>query len=196
VFVVAVLMSGCGGGDKQAAKKTPVSTAPSVGTNAIGTTTTPVAAKKPAHKKTESAATKKHSAKSSGGGRDTRTSPSGTAKTAKPLKKVPPVVCLEKAKLDGVSSPQPGLWSAKARSEQVLVDGPYKSPQAAASSANSLTGASIAESGGTWVVSATIASKLTKEVHRVALCLGNGIVTAQAPADPNASPATLDGDSN
>jgi hypothetical protein len=67
----------------------------------------------------------------------------------------------------------------------VLVDGPYKKTKDARESAASLAGGSAAESGGLYVVSAAITAHLDAKIHQVALCLGNGLVGASVPSDPN-----------
>jgi hypothetical protein len=190
-LAVLVLASGCGGGGAKKHSAPPTTTVSAV--TGTAPTAAPVAAA--THKRKHAkAAHARHKAASRSRSSAARSS-AGHSKPSTPRPKPLAIVCLQKANISGAHSSQPGQWIGKVGSDLVVVDGPYKTPKAAANSANTLTGAAIAESGGIYVTSATIASGLTKQVHRVALCLGNGIVTRVAPADPNANPLPSEGGS-
>jgi hypothetical protein len=101
------------------------------------------------------------------------------------LSKAAPMACLKRSDIDKPRVQARGIWMGTVDGEPLTVDGPYKSTSAAAKSVTTLAGASIAESAGRWVVSAAVSSHLEEPVHRVALCLGNGVVTHRVAADLN-----------
>lgn len=65
---------------------------------------------------------------------------------------------------------KPGLADPN---KKVFVDGPYRSAAKASFSAHSLDGIEYSASGGPWVVSASLPSRLRTAVDLVAACLGS-----------------------
>jgi hypothetical protein len=81
------------------------------------------------------------------------------------------IQCLKASGLAGPSYRGNRIWGGSVGGHDVLVDGPYKSRNAADASAKSLLIVESAERGGLFVVSATLASHLGNKVHQVATCL-------------------------
>jgi hypothetical protein len=169
IALLAIGLAGCGGGDKKPAAKPPL---PPLRQSATVARATP-------EKTTHAAAKAKKAA---------QTTASAPTRPASKSKRAPdrPVVCLAQARLRNPQRYRPGLWRGGGSGFPVLVDGPYKNTKDARASAASLAGTSSAESGGLYVVSAAVMGHLDAKVHQVALCLGNGLVGASVPSDPNA----------
>ena len=203
-IAVATALAGCGGGSDTTTAKpaAPTATDQQVAVSqesgttkhasSSKTTKSAAGAKKAAGRQRASGASKSSRAGSSSQGGQSSTG-AQTPSTKTKAGTSPPITCLQKANLHAPKQQQPGLWAASSGSDnavvnRVLVDGPYKTTTEASRSAASLAGASIAESGGIYVVSATITSRLGNQVHRVALCLGNGFIGAKVKGSPNAAP--------
>jgi hypothetical protein len=107
----------------------------------------------------------------------TRTTPAAPAATAAAT----PVQCLRRSGLRHIHRVEHGLWAASRLptplgdvNAMVFVDGPYAGRHAAAASAQSLQGTEYADPAGRYVASATLRSRLSAAVAKVAACLGGG----------------------
>jgi hypothetical protein len=83
------------------------------------------------------------------------------------------LACLERGGLYSPRKRQPKVWGGRDpdSGQDVLVEGPYKTPEQAAGSAESLAEVAIVETGGHFVVTAPLTSGANAPVRTVARCL-------------------------